>query len=225
MRRLATVVLVTACATTPQRSTPDESAPLVPEAVRVKVTVSDARIAELGAEAEGRVRRRLQALGHALDDASAVSIELDATPKASSTFADGVHRYCASVSGAVVHGGTRFSALDTVSERCDVERNSPGGTDPLSGAIGAAVSVLRAMKDEEDRPDLRTRLYLEALDRLTETLSRQASRRARSRSPAGRRRDDAQGERAGTSKRSRFVTFAHAFTKSCTNCCWPSADA
>ena len=124
-------------------------------------------------ETEKRARARLEAAGHPVvgEAAHVAEIEISAL---GGRARDGVYEYCVTLTGRVVRDGARFASFDVVKERCDLVRFTIGGSDPISAALGIVLATAKMVQLEHTAPKVESKLYVAALDELTDALGRQA---------------------------------------------------
>jgi hypothetical protein len=127
----------------------------------------------LVAETERRARARLAAAGHAVVSEAPLAVEIEIT-SLGGVLHDGAYEYCVTLTGRVVRDGARFAAYDVVKQKCDFVRFTSGAGDPIGAAIAIVLATVKTVELEHAPPKVESKLYVAALDELTDALGRQA---------------------------------------------------
>jgi hypothetical protein len=175
MRWLLVVLLAAGCARRAPVVAKAPAAAPVAMPVTLKV-VGDGERQALVAQTEKRARDRLLAGGHPVVPEAAHEVEIEIT-SLGGVLHDGAYEYCVTLTGRVVRDGARFAAFDVVKEKCDFVRFTSGAGDPIGAAIAIVLATVKTVELEHAPPKVESKLYVAALDELTDVLGRQAVRR------------------------------------------------
>lgn len=176
LRAFAVVTLAAGCAHSKPVEPLPEARPLVPEPVTLTVKAGREHDT-LVAETERHVRERLEQHQHPVVGEAHLALEIEIV-SVGGLIRDGSYLYCVKLGGRVIRDGQRFSAVETATERCELERYAHGGVnDPGGAALALAISMVEALTTTHGPLDTKSALYVGALDELTDTLGRQACRR------------------------------------------------